>query len=158
MPNFRLAGCRYSAASAATHEEALLTGLAKFGRFSCYPTHVFVHPDDMLALELSLGSRKVYEDVEGPAGIGFSSVVVRGPKGKVRVFEDPWALKGYAICPKMDSWTMHSLKEVPHFVIEDGNKLDRQATADGFDGRLAAYYQFATEETGQNGVITLPTL
>lgn len=153
----RLAGIRFDG-SALNHEEALIKGLKRFGRDGAFPKHVVMHPDDIGALELLLGSKREYADVEGPAGIGFSAILVRGPKGKVQVFEDPWAPKSTAFALNLEHWEMASLKEVPHFVLEDGSKLDRQQTADGFDGRLAGYYQFICEAPGQSGRIALPVV
>jgi hypothetical protein len=152
----RLAGIRYDGSSL-NHEEALIKGLLRMSRDGAFPRHVMLHPDDFGALELILGSRKQYEDVEGPAGIGFTALTVNGPKGKVLVFVDPWAIKGYAFALTIDTWTLHSLGPVPDWVDEDGNKLQRQTTADGFEFMLAGYYQFGCDDPGQNGRITLPS-
>lgn len=152
----KLAGVRFNGSSL-NHEEALVKGLMAGVPHSAFPKDVFMNSEDVGALELLLGSKKNYEDVEA-AGIGFTALTINGPKGKVRIFTDPWAPKGYALGLTLEHWKMHSLTEVPHWVLEDGNKLDRQSDADGFEFRLAGYYQFACEAPGKNIRISLPSI
>lgn len=153
----KLGGVRFDG-STFNHEEALVRGLMRGVPHTAFPSKVFMNGEDVAALELILGSKKVYEDVEGPAGIGFSALVVNGPRGKVKVFTDPWAPKGYALGLDLEHWCLESTGEVPEWVTEDGNKLSRQGNADGFEFRLAGYYAFACEAPGKNIRIKLPTI
>lgn len=153
----KLAGIRFDG-SAHNHEEALQRFCARLFRHGAKPKDIFMNPEDVSALEILLGSKKEYEDVEGPAGIGFTAVRINSPYGKVRVFGDPWAPKSVAWALSLDTWKLHSLKDVPHFVTEDGSKLERQSAADGFKGRIAGYYNYGCEAPGQNGRCTLATV
>lgn len=156
VDTLRLAGLRYDGSSLSP-EEAILQGAYRLGREEGRPDYAFLSFLDLANLETSLGSKKTYEDVEGPAGIGFTAVVINGPRGKIRCMPDRNAPRGLCYLMSMDSWTLHSLGDAPQIVDEDGTRIFRQSNADGFEVRLAYYAQLACNAPGHNARIVLPT-
>jgi hypothetical protein len=156
VDTIRLAGLRYDG-SALSIEEALIQAAARLGREEGAPDYCFMNYLDFANLETALGSKKVYEDIAGPYGIGFKGLVIHGPNGDIRAVSDRNAPRGFAYLLEMDTWTLHSLGEAPEIISDDGVKMLRQNSADGFEARMAYYAQLACEAPGRNAVVTLAT-
>lgn len=152
----KLAGVRFDG-SALPIEEAFIQCGARLGLEEGAPKYAFCNFLDFANLETSLGSKKVYEDIEGPYGIGFQGISIRGPLGSIKVLADRNCPRGVAYMLDLDSWCLHSLKEAPHIIKDDGLDMLRQSTADGFEIRMAYYAQLATNAPGHNARVTLAT-
>lgn len=152
----RLAGFRFDG-SALNPDEAILKGLLKGGREGVKATHVFTNYTHWSDLQLALGSKVIYEDVTGEAGVGFRSIVIQGPRGQVKVLADNSIPTGVAKGLYMPSWQLKTLGECPRWLdTGDGLKMLRQASADGIEGRLGLYGNVLCREPGANIHIDMP--
>lgn len=152
----RLSGLRFDG-SAMNPEEALIEAAARMAREEADPDYAFMNYLDVANLEKSLGSKKVYEDIEGPYGIGFRSIVVKGPKGDIRVVADRHATKGVCKLLTMNTWKLYSLGDVPEIVEEDGLRIRRIPGTDTFGFELAYYAQLGCDAPGRNAHVIMPT-
>jgi hypothetical protein len=156
----RLGGVRYDG-SANNPDEALQKALSRVGREGGAPTHIFTNNSDWSNVELSLGSKVKYEmtEVKTASGvvIGFQAIQIAGPRRVAKLIADPNCPAGYAYALDINKWKLHSLGKAPHFLGADGMKILREASADGYEGRIGYYAQLATKAPGHNAVITMPT-
>ncbi len=150
----RLAGCRYNGA-AQDIPEAIQGCLQRLGREGGNPNYFVTNFASYTALQYSLGSRVVYEDFS-VGEVGFSSIVVNGPKGKVRVVPDRScpALLGYALT--MSTWTFKSLGPAPQLLrYGDGSEFLRVSNADAGEARWGTYANLECNAPAWNAVATL---
>lgn len=155
----RLGGVRYDG-SANNPDEALQKALSRLGREGAAPTHIFCNNADWSNVELAMGSKAKYEmtEVKTASGItlGFQAIQVAGPRRVAKLIADPNCPAGLAYPLDLPTWKLHSLGKAPHFLGADGLKILREASSDGYEGRIGYYAQVATKAPGHNGVITMP--
>lgn len=147
----RLSGVKYDGSSLPI-EEALITGLAYAAREGAAPKTCFMNPLKVAELVKALGSKVEYDQVKSSdrADIGFESVRIRGPKGKVDVIPDPNCPYGVAYCLDMSTWFFKGLGKAPRINDVDGNRVLRQATNDGVEVRAVYRGQLACNAPGKN--------
>lgn len=151
----RLAGLRIDA-SGLNPEEALVTALSRLAREGGDPSHFFMNHADFRNVEISLGSKVMYE-MMSVGGIGFNGLKVIGPNGPVKVVADqdcPQSI-GYAL--DMGTWKLYSLKECPQILDLDGNELRREASADRWEARIAYFAQLGCVAPGFNARVSMPS-
>lgn len=151
----RYGGLRFDG-SALNPEEALIGGLSRLAREGGSPDRMIVNHLDLRNIQMALGSKAVYEPVD-VGGIGFSSVVVAGPKGKVALVADQDCTSGAGFALEMKTWGLYSLEDCPMIQDLDGAKLDRVYNADQWEARLCYFAQLGCTAPGHNARITLPT-
>lgn len=151
----RLAGLRVDE-SAFTPEEGLTLMLARLGREGGRPSHIFRNPVDYKNIQVALGSKAVTEYMS-VGEIGFTAIVVNGPKGKVRIISDQNCPAGRGYTLTMKTWKFYSLGKAPMVIEADDLRLLRDASADGFEGRMAYYGQTGCTAPGWNATETLPS-
>lgn len=151
----RLAGLRVDE-SAFTPEEGLALMLARLGREGGRPSHIFRNPIDYKNIQVALGSKAVTEYMS-VGEIGFTAIVVNGPKGKVRIISDQNCPAGTGFTLTMKVWKFYSLGKAPMVIEADDLRLLRDAAADGFEGRMAYYGQTGCTAPGWNANEVLPS-
>lgn len=151
----RLAGLRFDA-SGLNPEEAVVAALSRQAREGGSPSHLFLNHLDFRNVEISLGSKVVYEPMQ-VGGIGFNGLKVIGPKGPVRVIADQDCPQGTGFSLDMSTWKLYSLKKCPQVIDLDGNELRREAAADRFEARIAYWAQLGCVAPGFNARVTMPT-
>jgi hypothetical protein len=151
----RLAGLRMDV-SGLNPEEACVTIFSRQAREGGKPTHLMVNHADYRNIEISLGSKVVYEDLK-VGEIGFQAIKVNGPKGPVKILADQDCPSGRGFSLDMRHWKLYSLEKCPQMLDLDGNKLSREASADRWEGRIAYFAQLGNTAPGYNANATLPS-
>lgn len=152
----RLGGSRYDGSSD-TIDEALIKGAMKGAKLGGSPSHIFMNFDDYIALELQLGPKVRYMDVEVPGTtFGFRGIQLAGPTGVMKVLPDIFCPDGYAFALDLDTWQLASLGDAPHILTHDGNRTQREGSSDGIEVRIGFYGNVICRAPGFSTVITLP--
>lgn len=152
----RLGGMRLDI-SALNPEEGLVKALhisAQLG--DAEPGHLFLNPVDVQNIHLALGSKAVTKYMQ-VGDIGFSTIVVTGPRGDTRIMSDRNCPKGIGRLVDMSTWTLHHLGQLINIISLDGADVSRVADADEFEGRLAFYGNLGCDAPGYNMRLTMPS-
>jgi hypothetical protein len=153
----RLGGIRFNGSSY-TISDALIKASRRAGREGASIDYGWFNYDDYANLELELGNKVQYVDVEAKeVGLGFRGIKVTGPKTSLIILPDKNAPKGRAFLTQMDTWTLFSVGEVPFIQDLDGSKFLRESTADNLEARCSYYAQLGTDAPGFNVNLLLPT-
>lgn len=153
----RLAGI-YQDQSSGTIEEALVnTGRLVKRESGKTPDLVLMNDDKAAQLVLELGSK--VERTERKVGeFSFETMKVNLNGGQAEILTDRNCPVNEAFMIKPDTWGIHHAPgELIELVDEDGNMLFREADADGFEIRAAAYHQLVCYEPACNARIVLPS-
>lgn len=150
----RLAGVRYDG-SALSIQEALVQGSQLLDREGGFPDFCFMNHASMAALINALGSKVQYEDLEGPAGIGFKAVKVYGANTEIKVIADRNCPAQTAYLLQMDTWKLESLGRAPYIETYGGPEWLRMASSDAAELRVNSYANLRTDAPGWNAVIQL---
>lgn len=138
-------------------EEALNGGFILLDREGGKPDYGFVNPASYTFLSNSLGARKNFEDVKGPAGISFKSIVLNAPRGEVKIMSDRWCPGYTCMALQMNSWKFHTMGEAPGILrYKDEVEFLRTPGADAMELRVGWYGNLACRAPGWNSVIILP--
>ncbi len=109
-------------------------------------SHIFMNDLDMLALILTLGSRRLIVNTEVDGKVGFEGVKVATGVGTVEVYSDYNATQGVAWGLDLDKWELKGPGQFPFIEARDGNKILREDSADAFEGRIIAYNQMQSRK------------
>jgi hypothetical protein len=147
----RLAGVRFAASTGAAKEDTLVDCSARLGREGGIPDTVYLQNLDRADIVKNLAGKAVFDMTKATDGsVGYKALILEGDKAPIKVVVDPNQKKGRFHMLQLDTWVLKSLKGVPHFIDEDGNKLLREATSDGFEWRMRALWQLGCEAPGYN--------
>lgn len=136
----RLAGSRVDGRGLSP-EEQLLKACQVSTRNGGKISHFFMNDIDFLALDLALGSRKMYADAKTEVGIGFTGIKVATGYGFVECFADYNCPQGIAYGIDLKQWAMKGPGQFPFIDSRDGTKILREDAADAYEGRVIGYYQ-----------------
>lgn len=147
----RLGGLVYDG-TALPIEEALINALALVGREGGNPDHVFMNFADWSNLVKALGSKVMYIDVKAgyEGALGFTGIVVNGPRGAVKVIPDVNCPKGDAFIVQLNTWQLASLKKAVNLFDTDGLRMLRSGSADSLQIRCFSYAQLGCSAPGYN--------
>lgn len=149
----RLAGVRFAATAGASKEDTLIDCSARLGREGGKPDGVYMNNLDRADIIKNLMGKATFEMTKATDGVvGYKALILEGDKGPMKVYADPNCPKGTFFMLQEDTWVIKSIKGLPHFIDEDGNKLLREAAADGFEWRMRALWQVGCEAPGYNAV------
>lgn len=147
----RLGGVRFAASAGASKEDTLIDCSARLGREGGKPDVCLVQNLDRADIVKNLQGKAVFEMATATDGtVGFKALILEGDKGPIKVLADPNQKKGRFHQLQLDTWVLKSLKGVPHFADEDGSKMLRESSADGYEWRLRALWQLGCEAPGYN--------
>lgn len=155
--DYRLFGVSYDG-SGQTIEEALIDHAMLLAREGSKPTHFPTNFGSIAGLTKALGTRKIYEDMEGPAGIGFRALSIDGPKGPIKAYGDRSCppLKGFML--QLDTWTLSSLGPMPKILkYEERTEMLRVYNADASEARIGGYANLGCKKPARNGTTLLST-
>lgn len=152
----RLGGVRFNGASQPI-EEALIDGMKRVAREGGRPDKCFMDFGEWANLEKALGSKVQYVDLRVDGLVGFRGIQINGPSGPVDVIPDQNAQAGVAWLLQMDTWKWYGLGKTPRIYDDDGNKVLRQAAADGIELRALYRGQLGCRAPGWNCRVTLPS-
>ncbi len=153
--DYRLFGVNYDG-SGQPIEEALIDHTLLLAREGAMPETFVTNFGSMSALLKALGSRREYEQMEGPAHISFKAVVVDGATGPLKCFADRNCQVASGFTLQMDTWMLMSLGPVPDVLkYEDRNELLRVYNSDAAEGRIGYYANLYTNAPGWNGQLLL---
>lgn len=159
----RLSGCRYTSTTnpGLNTEEAISLVANRLGREGWSPDTVYMGFNRYNNLINSLGSKVNYckesvtiNDAKGKsvAEVGFSGVVVQGPKGPMEVFPDMNCPEGTIYVQQLNTWEFKSLGEAPRWlVMGDGGKFRTEENTDSVEFRLAYWGNIRCLAPGANG-------
>jgi len=150
----RLAGNRLDNSSAPISEN-LLTLAEKCVMVGGRPDAAYLNHTNFSTLVKELGSKVVYNDGGGKAGVGFRGVEIYTSAGVLTVFPDPDCPSNRGYVLQMDTWKLHHLGGFPHLVMDDGNNAIRQASDDGIEVRARYYGQLVCTAPAFNGVMSI---
>lgn len=153
-PSYALGGLRYDG-SALSIEEALQKGAHQCARVGAKVDTCFVNPIVYGDLMISQAGKVVIDNVKVDANIGFDSIVLHTPAGKIRVVSDVDCPSTRAFMLKMNTWKLHSLGETPKILQSDGLRVLRSASADSVEVRCGYYAELACDAPGWNMNIKL---
>lgn len=151
----RLGGIRVS--ESGTIIERLIRGAAQVHKHGGKPQLVVLNPIQWADLEISLENRKRVVDLPAMNGdIGIKAIELATPNGTMNVISDPYCPTTVAWMLDPESWCMDSIGELIQIVDEDlRGKMLRQASADGFEIRVASYHALWCNAPGHNARISL---
>ena len=150
----RLGGIRFDG-SALPLEEALIGGASLVGREGGRPDHCMLSFSKFSDLVKSLGSKVVYIDLEGPAGVGFRALELHAPYGTMKVIPDLNCPDNAAYLLQLDTWSLNSIGAAPKILMQDGNRMLRVSNADAVEVRIGYYANIACNAPGWNCRVAL---
>lgn len=155
----RLAGVRYTGTGMSI-EQAIIQGAARVRRWKKGSSIdlAVLNPIKWAQLEIGLEHRKEVQTIKGSgpaADIGYDAIMLATPNGKVPVVSDPNAPVDQCRLLKKDSWMIETVGDMVRLLDEDGLKIMRQASADGYDLRIKCRGNMWCKEPGANAVITI---
>lgn len=150
----RLAGARVSA-SGDPVAEALRKGASRLGREGAFPNAVFMSHQKFRDLILELGNKVEYATTSVTANVGFTGVKIVGSKTPITVYADHNCPDKYAMMLAMDSWKLVSIGPTPDLQDDDGLRMLREGSSDGFEVRASYYANLVCSDPRANCVITL---
>lgn len=150
----RLGGVRSDQRGVAI-DEALINGARDVGREGGSPDMVFLDYLNWGNLVKILGAAVRYMEVKVNATIGFTAVLLNGPKGQIKVLPDRNCPPDRAYMLTMRTWKLRSLKAAPMLLETDGNKMLRISNADSVEVRVGYYAQLGCSAPAYNANIQL---
>jgi len=150
----RLAGVRLSCAGDPVHE-ALQKGAARLGREGAAPDCAFLSYQKMRDLQIELGNKTEFTTTNVTANVGFTGVKIIGPRKPITVYADQNCPDAQCYLLTKDTWKFISLGPVPDLHDEDGVRMLRESSSDGFEVRASYYGNLACSAPGYNAVLTL---
>lgn len=146
----RLAGTTLNG-NGGNKEETLIDCAALCGREGATIDAAFVNNLDRSDIVKGLGTKAVYEPVKSTDGvIGYKTLIIEGEDGPIKVFADVNCPKGAFFLLQEDTWVRKSIKDAPRFLKADGPEFLREASADGYEWRMGAYWNIGCEAPGFN--------
>lgn len=114
---------------------------------------IVVNPLQWASLEKSLGTRCQYGEMGSPdnADIGFETIKLRTPSGKVDILADPNCQPNVAFALQLDTWMFESLGDMPKLLNTDGNAMLRTVTSDAVELQCVYRAQPWCNAPGWNG-------
>jgi hypothetical protein len=151
----RLGGVSVVGTAAATISEALFNASVAIAREGGAPDTCFLNFSNFNALIQSLSSSVVREDVQ-VGTIGFGSIVIDGPAGKINVIADMNCPPGVAYLLQLDTWELASLGKAVELFKGDSLDMIRVPDSDALELRVNSYANLICTAPGFNGLVTLP--
>lgn len=146
----RLAGILYNG-NGGNKEETLIDAAAYAGREGGVIDACYVNNLDRADIVKGLGTKAEYEPVKSSDGvIGYKALIIQGEDGPIKLMADVNCPKGSFFMLQEDTWVMKSIKAAPRFLKADGPQFLREASADGYEWRMGAYWQIGCEAPGYN--------
>lgn len=143
-------------------EEAAIDAQSKAAREGGKPDVYLMHNSQYRRLVKELGAKKVYTEVLAQSAkgsvpsVGYRGVVIEGDYGPIRCVAAPrcQATTGWMLTTS--GWKLHTLGSATKFLMEDGLRILRLSTADGYELRMVSRGNVATRQPCWNVRVALP--
>jgi hypothetical protein len=146
----RLGGLRKSA-SGMTIEEVLIDAATYAGFHKAAPDVCILNTIRWGMLEKELGSKIVRDIVKSTrADIGYSAIVLQGPKGPIKVVADPYCPYKTGWLLTLSTWAFYGLGPCPTIIQDDDQKMLRVYNADQYEIRFGWIGQLGCTAPGKN--------
>jgi hypothetical protein len=146
----RLAGTRYDGSTDPSTEEALINGQSKSAEVGEGVTHIFMNNANYRDLITALGSKVRYDTAyvgmnsgKYSAQLAFRAVCIEGDYGPIKVLTDRDCPINVAYGLRLEDWLLVSVGNAPKIIMRDGLRIQRGATTDSDQVRIASYYNLA---------------
>lgn len=150
----RLGGVRLSCANDPV-TEALRKGISRLGREGQSPDIALMSYAKHRDLCLELENKAELVEQGATATVGFTGIKFVGGKRPVIVFPDADCPDAQCYLLTKSSWKLVSLGPVPDLHDDDGIRMLRESTSDGYEVRASYYANLACDAPGANCVLTL---
>lgn len=159
----RLSGCKVAAADVAgkgIEERIQLLGAYMAGRFRAMTAggqyECYLHPEDWQNLSISLQSRGLRSLTDATTSFNFEYIEVLAGGKRLKVFADPYVVKGTAYILRMDNWVLGSMGELIRTLNGDGLTMLRAVSSNDYEYRLQSYPAVSCNAPGFQGRVALP--
>jgi hypothetical protein len=159
----RLSGCKMAAADIAgkgIEERIQQLGAFMAGRYRAMTAagsyECYLHPEDWQNLSISLQSRGIRSLTDSSTSFNFEFIEVLAGGKRLKVFADPYVVKGTAYILRMENWILGSYGELIRTLNGDGLTMLRAVSSNDYEYRLQAYPAVACTAPGFNGRVALP--
>lgn len=116
-----------------------------------YPEVLVANNIDVANMKKSMGAKIHFERPGDTKGVhSFSSLVIEGEDGPIKIMSDPYCPRNKAFLLKMDTFSLFSIKAWPHICKFDGLDFLRLSTDDVFEVRWVSYGNFKCKAPGPN--------
>lgn len=153
----------YHDASAQTMEDGLVDGQSKSAQQGGTPDLGIINHVKMRRLIKELGANKEYTTVNAVsskglvANVGYRGVFIQGDKSVIKIVAANKCPSADGFLLEQENATVFSIGPAVKFLMEDGNRILRQATADGYEVRLGFRGNFCLKNPIGSVRITLPS-
>lgn len=159
----RHAGNRYEATAAydQTIDGAIGNALAENHEQGGAVDEIYANPLDWRQLSREIEDKTTFQrsaqgaDGKPIAKLSYSAIKYMGPGGEASVFADPFCPRGVIYALTSDTITLRSYVAMPGFLMEDDQKILREAADDAYQGRMGTYWQMMCDAPGWNSVIDI---
>ena len=149
----RLGGQRYTGTSSIL-EEVVIDACAQAMVNGASPTTLFLNPLRLAQMNKSQYAKTAIDVDSTISGIKYKALSMATGSGSITMIADsscPYAT-GWLL--EKDTWDLCSLKEFPHFAMDDGKKFQREASLDGIEMRIRAFWNIVCTSPMKNMRIT----
>jgi hypothetical protein len=152
----------YHDGSAQTMEDALIDGQSKSAQQEGTPDLGIINHVKMRRLIKELGAGKEYTTVNavGPKGVvanvGYRGVYIQGDKSVIKMVAANKCPSAVGFLLEQENYSVFSIGSVTKFLEDDGNRILRQASADGVEVRLVSRANVAVKHTIGSVRVKLP--
>ncbi len=155
----RLAGLTLDGGGAQKQMAALLEGISLVCEVGGNPDCIFMDPVQFRKCRALIQEKTIYHaqpvkkaalkaDGSKSATVYYSGFQIDGDKGPVSVFSDIWCPPNTSWVVEMANWKLHSAGECIGMLMEDGNRILRQDSADAYTGRVGGYREMSCDAPG----------
>ena len=137
----RLGGLRQSSAND-NLEEAAIDAQSKAATQGGMPDLFVVHNAQVRRFVKELGAKKEYVETHAvgpdgmPANVGYRSLIIQGDEGPIAVVASNKCQANRGWMLQRDTWSLNTLYAPVRVLADDGLRILRQASADGYEVRM----------------------
>lgn len=149
--------------TADTMEDAAIDAQSKVAREGGSPDTLILHHAQVRRLNKELGAKKEYSETAAVgadgmrANVSYKGITVQGDHGPINVLAANKCQANVGWMLQKSVWLLASLGPIVKILDEDGNRILRQASADGYEVRLGSRAQLGCRAPIYNARISLPT-
>lgn len=146
-----------------TLEDASIDAQSKSAREGGSPDTLMLHHAQVRRFNKELGAKKEYSETKavGPSGmeanVSYRGITIQGDEGPINVIAANKCQANVGWLLQKDVWLIASIGPVVKILDEDGNRMLRQSTADGYEVRIGSRANLGCKAPIWNVRISLPT-
>lgn len=159
----RLAGL-YHDGSADPIEEGAIDAQSKIGREGGIADKFLIHHAQMRRLSKELGAKKEYSQTNAQtskgvfANVGYRGIAIDGDYGPIECVACNKAEAEVGHMIDSSGWTLNTIGNATKFLMEDGLRILRQASADGYEVRLGFRGNLSNKTPIWNAHVKMPAV